>query len=171
MRKTAPVTIPAVAAFGRDIGKKFLLTEMPASQAEEWAVRALSAASKGGVDVPESMIAAGWSAVAFAGMRAVLGAPWPEVKPLLDEMMTCVKSIQEAAPDGRPLVEDDIEEIATRAFLRDEVFRLHANFSVAETISRVISTLQAVPGDTQDMPTSPDQSEPSSVDATQPLSN
>ena len=32
------------------------------------------------------------------------------------------------------MIEDDIEEIATRAFLRDEVFKLHANFSLIDSL-------------------------------------
>ena len=38
---------------GRDNGKVFVLTEMPASRAESWAMRALLALMAGGVEVPE----------------------------------------------------------------------------------------------------------------------
>ena len=37
---------------GRDNGKVFVLTEMPASRAESWAMRALLALMANGVEVP-----------------------------------------------------------------------------------------------------------------------
>ena len=38
---------------GRDFGKVFVLTEMPASRAESWAMRSLLALMASGVEVPE----------------------------------------------------------------------------------------------------------------------
>jgi len=126
MRRSVEITIPP--GFLRDAGKRFTLTEMPASQGETWAIRALAAMAKSNVDIPEAVVTAGWAAVAIIGIRSLLAAPTSEVLPLLDEMMTCVKPAGLAM--DRALVESDIEEIQTRAYLRDEVFRLHANFSL-----------------------------------------
>ncbi|EBP8102013.1 hypothetical protein AOS06_03795 [Salmonella enterica] len=91
---------------GRDNGKVFHLTEMSASHAEWWAMRAIMAMGRGGVELPE------------------------EARPLLDEMMECIQFVPDPKNRGirRPLIEDDIEEITTRLNLRAEVFRLHVDF-------------------------------------------
>src|SRR5690606_28017043 len=80
---------------------------------------------------------AGWIAVVAAGFQAFLKGPWDEVKPLLDEMFECVKAMPDPSKPAivRPLIEDDIEEIASRVKLRDEVFELHAGFSLAGALS------------------------------------
>jgi len=140
MRKTQTVTITAT---GRDQGKTFLITEMPASQAENWAIRAVFAMGKSNVDIPMDAVYAGWAVVATVGLKALLGAPYDEARPLLDEMMACVQSVQDSGT--RPLIESDIDEISTRMFLRDEVFRLHANFSIRETLSSIRSVLVSDP--------------------------
>ena len=47
------------ATYGRDAGKSFTLTEMPADQAERWAIRALLALAGAGVDRPDGAADAG----------------------------------------------------------------------------------------------------------------
>jgi len=143
MRNETIVTIPAGPQFARDTGKRFKLREMPASQAEEWAIRALSAMARGGTEIPDNIIESGWASVAFFGISAMMRADYNDTRPLYAEMMACVSSVQELAPEGRPLMEEDIEEVATRVFLRDEVFKLHANFSFAEILSRAVDTATA----------------------------
>ena len=49
-RKTKRVTITAE---GRDKGKTFLITELPADQAERWAIRALLALIQSGAVISE----------------------------------------------------------------------------------------------------------------------
>jgi len=131
-RKTKEVTITAdTAGTTRDHGKTFIITEMPASQAEAWAARVLFAMGRSGVQAPPGIESAGFLGVAILGLRAVLSLDWQDAKPLMDEMMTCVAV--KGGPGGmasRPLVEDaDIEEVATRYHLRREVFDLHSDFS------------------------------------------
>jgi len=115
---------------GRDKGKTFVLTEMDASRAEGWAMRAILALMHGGVDLPEGFEQMGMAGMAEIGIRALSGLRWEEAKPLMDEMWECVQ-IQ---PDPtkpmivRKLVEEDIEEISTRIKLRKEVFDLHVDF-------------------------------------------
>ena len=60
-RKTMDVLIDAD---NRDKGKLFFVEEMPASQAEEWATRALMAMMRSGIDIPENIQDAG-----LAGIR------------------------------------------------------------------------------------------------------
>lgn len=115
---------------GRDNGKVFHLTEMSASQAEWWAMRAIMAMGRGGVDLPDDVRSMGMAALALEGLKALSKIPPEEARPLLDEMMECIQFVPDSKNRGirRPLIEDDIEEITTRLNLRAEVFRLHVDF-------------------------------------------
>jgi len=129
-RRRATVT---VATAGRDQGKQFVLTEMSAANAEDWALRAFLALARSGVEIPEDVEAAGFAGIASMGLRALGGATHGDVKPLMDEMFDlCVMRLPDPAQPlvTRPLVEDDTEEVATRLWLRSEVFKLHVDFSV-----------------------------------------
>jgi hypothetical protein len=141
-RKEIDFTISeGTAETNRDFGKTFHIREMGAKPAEEWAMQALMIAAKNGVDIGEAE-GRGMAGIAILGAAALLKGNFYEIKPLLDEMMTCV-SIK---PDPRnpqiqrPLIDDDIEEIATRINLRREVLNLHVNFSTAAAPSSVTST-------------------------------
>ena len=122
----------------RDRGKVFHLREMSATQGERWAIRALQAAARAGVDIPEHVIAQGMAAVAAVGIRGLMASPFYELEPLLDEMFACITVKPDRAnPDvSRALVEDDIEEIRTRITLRFEVLKLHTDFSQAGVPSK-----------------------------------
>lgn len=146
MRKTKTVTIDAE---GRDRGKTFLITEMPAAQAERWAMRALMAVADAGVDLPESAASAGMAGIAAIGIRAIFRIPFDKAEPLMNEMMGCVQFVADPRkPYPRALVEDsgdgdDIEEVATRLLLRSEVFELHTGFSVAAVISESLTAVES----------------------------
>ncbi|MHC5174350.1 hypothetical protein [Serratia rhizosphaerae] len=115
---------------GRDQGKMFCIKEMPASQAEWWALRALMSMGRGGVEIPDSMRNMGMAAMAVEGLKAISKIPPDEAKPLLDELMSCVQAVPNPAGKSimRPLIESDIEEVLTRLTLRTEVFKLHVDF-------------------------------------------
>lgn len=134
MRKEATVVIEAS---GRDAGKVFRLRELPASQAEAWGARLLLALSRAGVEVPDGFFDMGMAGVAVMGIKALGGLSWDVAKPLMDEMMACVQIQPNPSQPAvvRPLIEDDIEEVATRVQLRDEVIAVHTGFSVAAFIS------------------------------------
>lgn len=138
-RKTKEVTI---AAEGRDKGKTFILTEMSAVQAEAWAARALGAMARAGFDVPEDWTTMGLLTFKLVGMQAFLAAKWEDIEPLLAEVMACVAIKEHAFPDGRELVEADIEEVATRAHLRDEVLQLHLGFSIAADLMGLLAAIR-----------------------------
>ena len=124
---------------GRDSGKVFVLTEMPASKAESWAMRALLALMASGVEVPEGFDRMGMAAMAEIGIRALSGLKWETAEPLLAEMWECVQVMPNPTKPHvvRRLIEEDIEEIATRVKLRAEVWKLHTGFlkAVAPSIS------------------------------------
>lgn len=137
-RRTATV---AIAEAGRDAGKTFFLTELPAQQAEEWFTRAIMLLVRSGTDVPPNIFSYGPMAFAAMGLGAALTglgkAPWPEVKTLFDEMFGCVAF---KAPNGslitdRAMVDSQIEEVTTRFRLREEVLSLHLGFSLAARLS------------------------------------
>ena len=130
MRKTS---FHVVTTDGRDKGKRFLLTEMPALTIEKWAMRAILALSKAGAEIPEGAV--GIAAIAEAGMRALAKLDFADAAPLLDEMMTCVQIVPDPKhPEiTRPLVMnemegDDVEELSTLWELREAVFKLHTEF-------------------------------------------
>lgn len=139
MRKTKMVTVEAE---GRDRGKVFLVTEMPAMQAEAWAIRAFFALANAGVELEDGYENMGMAGLAYVGLRALTRVRYEDAKPLLDEMMTCVKIVPDPSNPAfaRDLVgQDDVEEAATLMILRAEVFELHTDFSIRDAISRSLA--------------------------------
>lgn len=143
-RKTAQIRIEAE---GRDHGKTFFITEMPASQAEKWAARAFLALAKSGMQVPEDLKSMGLAGIFTLGVKALGSIEWTMAEPLMDEMFACVQIIPNPERDTnvkRGLVEADIEEVATRIKLRADVFELHTGFSqvVAKFKSAAAAAIQ-----------------------------
>ena len=123
MLKSKTITIET----GRDKGKSFVITEMPAAQADNWAMRCLLALAGGGVEVEDAQ--SGMLGMARVALSA-LGRIPPEVSlPLLDELLGCVQTV---LTDGsrRPLDVslNDVEDFTTLFRLRKEVFQLHIDF-------------------------------------------
>lgn len=125
-RKTLDVKIDAE---GRDKGKTFQITEMPAAQAEKWAMRAILAAAKSGIDIGNAA-GMGMQGIAALGIQALLNMAWEDAEPLIDEMMLCVQTKETSGV--RPVMGDDIEEVATRIQLRQAILELHIGFSAAD---------------------------------------
>lgn len=124
---------------GRDQGKTFVITEMPASKGEAWATRALLALMSSGVEVPEGFERMGMSAMAEIGLKGMAGLAWEVVEPLLNEMWSCIQIMPDPSKPHvvRAMIEQDVEEIMTRVKLRAEVWKLHTDFfkAVAPSIS------------------------------------
>lgn len=136
MRRTKNLVI---SADGRDKGKTFLLTEMPATQAEKWAAKAFLALARGGIDIPQGVSDMGLAGLAAIGIKALAGVRFDDAEPLMDEMFaSCVAIIPDPSRpavkrghDGiGPMTEDDIEEVRTRMMIRKELFELHLGFSL-----------------------------------------
>lgn len=127
MLKTEIVTI---SDEGRDKGKTFVVREMPAAQTEKWAIRALLALASGGIDLDFDPATAGFAELAAVGVSALPRLKFEELEPLLDQMFSTI-SIR---PDPRhpeverPVVESDIEEVATRITLRKNWIGMHSGF-------------------------------------------
>lgn len=116
-----------VADSGRDKGKQFHITEMSASQAENWAIRVILAVGNAGIEIPDGLASQGMAGLLAIGYMSLLKIPFESAKPLLDDMMTCVQYVPMQGVK-RPLIEDDIEEVSTRLQIRKAVWNLHMDF-------------------------------------------
>lgn len=132
MRKIERLTITSE---GRDKGKTFILTEMPADQGERWALRALLALTNTGAAIPEEALSAGMAGLAAVGVQALGMLNAAQVQPLLDELWpTCVRIV----PPNEKLmpqeiisgINSQIEEIKTRTEIYWALFKLHTGFSM-----------------------------------------
>lgn len=157
MRKTVDVTISpdnAPSVEGRDYGKMFRVTEMPAFQAEKWANRATLAlvprlSQEVSPEVAEELAENPTMPQMGRLFRLLHGISFPEVEPLLDELVGCVEVISD--PSGKLPPRklglggmEDIEEVETIRYLREVVLSLHSGFimpasilSLMEAVSRV----------------------------------
>jgi hypothetical protein len=124
------VTTITIAAEGRDLGKTFQITEMSASATEEWAIRAFLALANTGVEIPEDLSGAGFAGIATMGVSALGKIPFEAAKPLLDQLLTCVRAIPDPTKPQiiRNLYDGDIEEAQTFLKLRAETWKLHTDF-------------------------------------------
>jgi hypothetical protein len=128
---------------GRDKGKLFHLVELPASQAEDVALRIFLALAKGGVDIPQEVQDAGFAGLVewfFSGVGVFMSlghVPFADAKAIKDEVFTCCVSyvpdrtqpaIRRGAGGIAPLVESDIEEVMTRAQLYKKIIWLETGF-------------------------------------------
>lgn len=134
-RRTTEVTIKTP---GRDHGKTFLLTEMPAEEGEFWATRALELIEKSNELQPsEEKSSGGMAGLAEAtAKRAGINI----ARHLQDESLNGIwKYVQFQPKDkdapAQKLREDHIEEWQTRLDLRVAFFRLHVGFFSPENPS------------------------------------
>lgn len=155
MRKKEIVKVPP--GFGRDTGKTFLITEWAAETAEKWAFRSILAYNRGGGEIPIGQMAGeGMEAIAILGVNTFLRGQMQaeEVIPILDQLLECVSVIRDPkardASSGDVVATsivspDDIEEVKTRLWLRSEVLRVHTGFSMAASLSNLISAIMTRP--------------------------
>jgi hypothetical protein len=160
MRKTKIVTIPgpvSTEAGYRDNGKKFFIKEMASRPAEKWAARAFLALAHSQVDLPANIgrdlrKTRGNMAEVYRLATLVGNLSFPELEPLLDELMHCVTfvvdeslAISTGGVSGTRLIDDsggdndDIQEVATRHLVRAEVIELHIGFFLPAAILNLIA--------------------------------
>lgn len=137
-----------VADEGRDFGKLFVITEMSASQAESWAMRALLALMKHGAEVPPGFERLGVAGMAELGFKALSRVQWADLEPLMAELMACVTIIPDPGRPQivRPLIEQDIEEVTTRIKIKTAVWKLHTDFLRAVAPSILGAVAQGAAG-------------------------
>jgi hypothetical protein len=163
---------------GRDKGGVFELEEMPAFQACEWFIRAGQLLARSGTDIPAEIGQHGATGFVALGVGALISgigkAPWVEVKPLLDELLSCVKSYTapgaQAAIGVWSVIVTQIQEPTTFLQLYEEILSLLVGFSIAAAIStyamRAVAIISRAIGET--IPTSQEKSDSSSEADTQP---
>jgi hypothetical protein len=155
--KTKDVTITAE---GRDKGRTYRLTEMPALKAERWARRAVMAMSRQELDIRSEIAALGMWGFVLGGMQALAAGDVDAVDQLMDEMLPQIQIIEERAV--RPiLAEGDVWEVMTYKTLRQELIELHLSFTLADLVSILRASAQNQ-ADLQNTSTSQTSSETSS---------
>jgi hypothetical protein len=147
-RKKKIVAIPDFpGTSNRDFGKLFLITEWPAERAETWGMKMTLAFNQSSGALPMSLASIGMEGIAIIGINTFLrgSIKSDEIIPLLNELLECVAMIRDPKfPDVvTPITSpDDIEEVATRLWLRSEVIRLHTGFSPADVLSALIASIK-----------------------------
>lgn len=151
-RHTVEVTIEAK---GRDQGKTFVITEMPATVGEKWAMQlAYLLSQAGSLAIPEGALpSVGMEAIAPVVSEATID---PRIvlslgRALADESLAgwwdCVQYRPAPNLPTQPLRKDEgcqIEEIATITFLRMEVVKMHTDFFPEKNGSTTASSSPAV---------------------------
>lgn len=145
-RETRIITIDRP---GRDVGKTFRITEMPASKLERWCARVIAAVFAGNVPADTLAVSNVSSAAAISTMlnKVLTSLDWQVLEPLYNELLECVEVIpQPDKPQGAlkltpTNVDNFIEEVPTLVRLRMEVIELNLGFfeSVGGLFSRLKS--------------------------------
>ena len=143
-----------VSSEGRDKGKTFLLTEMAATKAEDWAIRVMLALGHANVELPDGALQLGMASLAEIGLKKLFAVNAADIKPLLAELMECVEFIPNPQKPqvklGYPMYESQVEEVSTLLELRRAIFELHTSFlqSAAPSAQTAPSTMttEASPG-------------------------
>src|ERR1700693_4820703 len=97
----------------RGEAKRYLITELSATEAENWALELFFAMANAGVELPDNIAEMGIAGIAELGLNALGKIPYEKAKPLLDKMMACVQFMPNLENDSvvRQLIESDIEDV------------------------------------------------------------
>jgi hypothetical protein len=136
---------------GRDKGKTYLIEELSAMAAEEWAMRAVLAVLRSGGELQnedldalkqldwtdEAIAKKGMALVAVLGIKLFAGLEYDRAKPLLDQMLKAVYFVPDPAKleIRHKLLPDEIQELKTVLRLRAEFLSLHTGFSLSGALS------------------------------------
>jgi hypothetical protein len=157
MRRTVTVTIQGEPEKNRDAGKTFIVTEVSATQAEEWGLRAIMALGTSGVVVPQELADMGLIGAAIVGYQAFMGAKPSEVLPLWREMLPATVQYQPSPGIKLPYDPSLFEEPSTLLELRKNVLELHTGFTLAELAQKFrAATLAKQTNSSQTTPTFPE---------------
>lgn len=147
MIKVKDVPIPMLFDGHRDAGKVIRITEMPALQAERWAIRAFIALKGTAGSIPHNYADLGMVGVAILGLNAFFAADvdYEKLAPLLDEMMTCAKMVRDPShPEAATaILPSDLLDYQTITWLRGEIIGLHTNFSLNGALWELIAGIRA----------------------------
>lgn len=127
---------------GRDKGKVFILTEMPATAAEKWATQVGYLLSQAGISEGAKAQESGMAGLASIPLESVASLKALQ-DPSLDAWWECVRYQHRADQMPQPILQGEacqIEEIATVQRLRIAVLELHVGFFSAESASTSVSS-------------------------------
>lgn len=127
-RRTKVVTIDSEKS--RDHGKTFLITEMSADAAEWWAIRVTQGIVGSNPDADFDIFSGSLPRLANFAFVGLAKIPADQLKPLMDEMKSCVSVLLPDGKTSRALLAGDVEDIMTWLELRKEVFEVLTGFSV-----------------------------------------
>lgn len=123
-----------ITSEGRDKGKTFVLTEMPADQGERLANRIIFALLNTGAAVPEEALGAGWAALAALGLQAIGQLKSETVQAILDDAWAASVMYEHSPKIPLQLitagVNSQIEEVKTRYEITLGLWKLHTGFSL-----------------------------------------
>lgn len=122
MRKQKEIKIEE----GRDAGKVFVITEMPALQMDKWATRALNAIGKNKQGGVMALLSLGVPEM----INSFMEADYEKIEPLMQEMLQCCafKKDNTAIVLKDEFVNDIIEDWNTITNLRIEAIKLNLGF-------------------------------------------
>lgn len=130
--KTATYSITS----GRDKGKNFLITEMPAIQADEWAHRLIEQAANSGVNL-KNVDVLNLDTKSMSGMIeigaaifSILGRiPYETSRDMKFELLNrCVKIVPTGGQPRQCLWEQEIEDFQNFTLLAAEALKVHIGF-------------------------------------------
>jgi hypothetical protein len=115
---------------GRDKGKVFKITEMPAIMADKWAQRTMLELIRSGHNIPDDIRKMGILAVVAFDTHMLRGVRWEEYDSLLDQMMDRVEILPTPSQRDitRKITVDDILERSTLETLRLQLYKIHVDF-------------------------------------------
>lgn len=120
-RKEKEITIEE----GRDAGKTFKITEMPAVQADRWISRALSLLGKSNSEISALILTNGQEF-----LKEFAKIDYEETQPLLEELLSCASFIKDGVsiPMKGNMVDSVVEDWTTLFRLKYEAFLLSVGF-------------------------------------------
>lgn len=113
---------------GRDAGKMFVVTEMPVTKADNWAMRAMFALANAGIDIGEVSPAMGMMGIGQVAIKALANIRADVGIPLLNELLDCAQFVPSGGVARQIEMDSDIQDITTLLLLRKEALVIHIGF-------------------------------------------
>lgn len=113
---------------GRDAGKTFVITEMPVTKADSWAMRAIFALANAGIDIGDVKPEMGMMGFGQVALKALSSIKAEVGIPLLNELLDCVQIVPTGGNARNMEIDSDIFDVMTLFILRKEALAIHIDF-------------------------------------------
>lgn len=146
-RKSKLVTVPRFELCdNRDFGKSYYIKEWSAARSDSWIQKLTFAFNRGAGGIPTDIKGVGWEGIAILGINTFLRGTGDKdaIMELCNELLECVMIVRDPKHPENPspiVSDDDIEEVATRWWLRDQVVSVHTNFSPIAALSALLRSI------------------------------